>query len=169
MNKLRYWGWWMLLAFPVLAQGQNTDTGWFGLSKVEIGSFHAGSYRKERPIVMVQEIVAYQFHPRLSLGIGTGLDIYPAALGFPVYLNGAYQFRVGPGQGVAQTSMGMNLRLSDVFFRSMRHSSSLGYAFSIGKRKVLLPKLGYLLNLDGYAGGSLSLVFGLDLVYGRRP
>lgn len=158
----------ILLTNCATAWGQSSGASGrlYGSTRLDVGTLHAGSYRKERPIIFLEQEFNYRLGERFSVGLGTGIDLYPGALAFPVFLSGTYAFPVGQQQASVQTSLGANLRIAELFFFSYRNVSSLGWVLGRERKVQWVPRLGYVMNLDRYWGGSLSALFGLDIRYG---
>lgn len=150
---------------PAFGQSAGDEAGLYGATRFDLGLLHAGSYRKERPIFFLEQEVGYRFNDHGSVGIGAGIDLYPGALALPVYVAAAYSLDLLQKRTLWQTSVGVNLPLGDPFFFSYRNVSSVGIPLLNGNRMQLVPKLGYILNMDRYVGGSLSALLGIDLRY----
>lgn len=133
-----------------------------------MATLHAGSYSKERPIFGLEQTFAYRFHPRFTVGVGVGINLYPALLGVPIKVEGTYSFgnpdkKVG---GFAYQSVGRNVKLFRESFNSQRYDGGLGLTIELTDQVDLVPQVGYLMLLDKYRGGFLSANFGVRLTYG---
>ncbi len=148
--------------FPSLLLAQ--DPGLEGASIFQVAPLHAGSYAKERPIFQLEQRVLYRFNARYSAGAGTGLGIFPGALGLPLYAQGNVHFAQGKGR-VGQ-SYGFYLKLSDVFFAAHRYAGELGWGWSLTESIVLEAQGGYLFWWDRFGGRALSGQLGVGLRYG---
>jgi len=137
---------------------------WTGETYFLMSAYRLGSYQKERPTLFLEQNLNYRVNKRISIGVGTGINLYPALLALPLKFDGRYHFQVKSTPMSIVQSYGRNIKLSDSFFRSNRYVGELRVHFPIGKIS-LLPRVGYNLLWDKYNGRSLSFFAGIGIEY----
>ena len=107
----------------------------------------------------------YRFYAHFSIGGGLGLNLYPAALAFPLFVHGKYHFHIAGIKAYLHQSLGIHLKLSPLFFAANRYLGSLGADLTLGEKLILSPELGDSLIWDKYGGGALSALLGIGVKY----
>ena len=155
------------LSTSVFAQ---SDNKWMGNTKLTVSYFHLGSYSKERPLLFLDQSFEYVVAPKFRIGMGTGINLYPANLTIPVFADFKYITELNKMGVFIHQSYGYNLKLGDVGFFSHRFNGGFGFNIRLSEKLTLDPELGYVLNLDNFGGGSLSFTAAVGLYYpiGRK-
>ncbi len=141
-----------------------SDKKWSGETYLLVSAYRLGSYQKERPTFFVEQNINYRLNKRFSLGAGTGINVYPALLGFPLKVDGRYHFNIKSAPLSVVQSYGRNIRLSDIFFNSNRYIGEVRVHLNLEK-VTLLPRVGYNFLWDKYEGRSLSFFAGIGIEY----
>lgn len=152
------------LASSCSSFGQSINK-WMGNTKLTVSYFHVGSYSKERPLFFLDQSFEYVVTPKFRIGLGTGINLYPADLTVPIFADFKYLTELSKFGFFVHQTYGYNLKLGDIGFFSHRLTGGVGLNFRIGERMTLDPELGYLLNMDNYGGGSISFVGSIGLYY----
>ncbi|MFK7787806.1 MAG: hypothetical protein AB8B56_21975 [Crocinitomicaceae bacterium] len=153
------------LFFSITTDAQNSlEKKWSGETYLLVSAYRLGSYQKERPTFFIEQNINYQWNKRFSFGAGTGIDFYPALLGFPLKVDGRYHFNVKSTPLSVVQSYGRYIRLSDIFFNSNRYVGELRVHLNLGNT-TLLPRVGYNYLWDQYEGRSLSFFVGIGIEY----
>ncbi len=139
-------------------------TKWKGETYLMASFFRLGSYQKERPTIFLEQTINYRLNERFSLGAGFGVNAYPALLGFPVHVNGKYNFKIKNRTFSIIQSYGRNIKFGDISFNSNRYLGELRMILVL-KNVNLTPRIGYNYLWDGYDGRSLSFLVGVGLKY----
>lgn len=137
----------------------------YGHTRFDVGFYHIGSYSKERPILYLEQSFNYWLNQRFSFGAGFGINLYPAALAFPVFVNGNYHFTVGRHFLTWSNTLGANLRLGELSFSSFRYLGTVSAPVYSRKSVKIVPEVGYSLLLDRSGGGAITFLAGIGIQY----
>lgn len=157
-----------LMTFPLLAQSEKGTKTWSTKTQFMVGFYHFGGYGKEKPIYYLEQYLDYQLTEKYSLGMGLGINLYPAQLASPLSVNAKYHFKLKALSAYFQQSYGYNIKLGKVFFKSSRYLGSLGLAFKSNEKISWTSDLGYAFIWDKYSGASLTLHLGIGLKFSFR-
>lgn len=141
------------------SDGMNNQTNF------RLGFYHLGSYSKENPSLFLEHQVNYHFKEYYSLGLGVGMNLYPAALAFPLYLEGQRLINIGGRQFYFTQSYGVNLKLGDLSFFSHRYNGNFNAMFFFERKVKLIAGLGYLYLWDNYGGKNVSFLLNIGVQY----
>ena len=78
-----------LMTFPLLAQSEKGAKTQF-----MVGFYHFGGYGKEKSIYYLEQYLDYQLTEKYSLGMGLGINLYPAQLASPLSVIAKYHFKL---------------------------------------------------------------------------
>lgn len=159
---------WTTLLFILIHLTGTTqiEKGTFEFSTNLHGSFyHIGSYSKERPAFYLEQELNYYVSNELSLGIQTGINLYPGLLGFPVSITAHKENYTTARTLIFTQSIGRNFGIGELFFSNYRYWGSMGIVLNEAKKMRFIPELGYSLLWDRYGGGALSFFAGVRLSY----
>ena len=155
----------LLNLFSAQAQTGSFEKSWHSKTNLKLSLYHFGGYASERAIIYIEQHLAYRIHPKFSVGGGFGINSYPFLLAFPIFVEGQYHFKIKSRASYIYQSLGRNIKITDVFFKSNRYVGSLGTKLKLSKKLSLAPELGYSLIWDKYGGGDLSLFVGIGIGY----
>lgn len=128
--------------------------------------YHVGSYSKEKPFLALEQTLSYNIKPKIKVGLGTGLNIYPATLTIPIYTFASFTVNKNEKINIElNQSYGRNTKLGEIGFNSNRYAGKLIFNLNSKKQISLAPYLGYLFNWDKWGGKSLSYLIGLSIKY----
>ncbi len=139
-------------------------TKWSGETYLMSSFFRLGSYQKERPTIFLEQTLNYRLNDRFSLGAGFGINAYPALFGFPVHVNGKYNFNIKNKTFSIIQSYGRNIKFGDISFNSNRYLGEIRMILVL-KKVNLTPRIGYNYLWDRYNGRNLSFLVGIGLKY----
>jgi hypothetical protein len=151
-----------LLSFNGFGQSSNK---WMGNTGLTVSYFHINSYSKERPLFFLDQTFEYVVAPKFRIGLGTGINLYPADLTIPIFADFKYLTELNKFGFFVHQSYGYNLKLGNLGFFSHRLIGGFGVNLKLNSRLTIDPELGYVLNLDNFGGGSLSFVASVGLYY----
>ena len=138
---------------------------WMGNSKLIVGYYQAAGFADHSPVVGMEQSFEYALYPKFRIGLGTGVNVYPSDLTFPVFGTFKYvQQLKWCGLFVLQ-SYGMNTRFGNTGFSSHRNYGAVGLMFRLKEKLTIDPELGYLLNWNSAGIISLNLTAGVGLYY----
>ncbi|MCH2234508.1 MAG: hypothetical protein MK078_09670 [Crocinitomicaceae bacterium] len=150
----------LTLFFGISAKAQN-EKSISGRTLVDVSFYHLGSYAKERPFVFLEQEINFSLHPKFTFGLGTGINVFPGALGLPLKLRGTYNFN----RNYIFQTVGAHLKVGTLFFSGYLWRGGYGRTFTLGDQLVLNSDLGYSYGWDRYGGKRLSFYLGIGLSY----
>jgi len=143
-----------------------TKRSWYSNTSIGLSTYHFGSYSKQRPIFYLEQSFEIALLRKIRLGLGTGLNLYPATLTIPVFANTRFiAASKNKWTCYITQSYGRNLKIGRIGFNSNRYTGNLGNSFKVGEKLWLQGELGYLINWDKYGGGSVSLNLNFGMSY----
>ena len=143
-----------------------TKLAWYGNTSIGLSIYHFGGYTKQRPIYSLEQTFEIAPFEKIRFGLGTGFNLYPAALTIPVYATVKYLITSKEKWfcSVSQ-SYGRNIKMGKIGFSSNRYTGNIGNSLKVSEKLWIQSELGYLLNWDKYGGGSLSLSLNFGISY----
>jgi hypothetical protein len=147
------------------SKAQNlTDKGLSGETYFYSSFYRLGSYNKERPTFFLEQNINYRFNKRFSAGVGLGIDLYPALLAFPLFIDVKYHFKIMSLPFNLTQSLGRNIKLTDTFFTSYRYMGDLSLTIKLKKMNIN-PRIGYNFLWEKYGGKNLGFFAGIGIEY----
>lgn len=161
----------IIITLLFLSQQINAQTGSDfqkridGKTNILVSFYHSGGYQKARRFCFLDQSFEYRFHRKYSAGLGFGINLYPAAIATPFFINGRYHFSIRKINCSIEQSIGKNIKIQEYGFNSNRYFGAIGVDFNLRKYLSLNTQVGYLYLWDKYGGEELSLVATLGLTY----
>lgn len=152
-----------LIGFNTNAQ-ENTKK-WAQQTQFRLGYYHLGSYSKENPSFFLEHQMNYKISDHWRLGVGAGINLYPSALAYPLYLDGQYHFSLGKLPAHFSQSYGVNLKLGELSFFSHRYVGNFNLLLFPKKKIQLMTGLGYLYVWDNHGGKNVSFLLNIGIQY----
>lgn len=155
----RHWS--LILLFLVVmvkANAQENMQKWSQQTHLRVGFYHLGSYSKENPSLFLEHQLNYKVHEKWNLGVGAGVNLYPAALAYPIYMEGQYRFSCRGLPSYLSQSYGVNLSLGEYSFFSHRYIGNFNVLLLQQKKIQLITGLGYLYIWDHWGGKNISFL-----------
>lgn len=167
MNKFTLYSLFLLLfsCSGITQEQVSSGNEWSNQTSFRTGFYHLGSYAKENPSFFLEQQLDFIFQEKYSLGLGTGFNIYPAALAFPVFVEGKRILNINQKRFHVTQSYGVNLKLGDIFFYSNRYMGNFNIVLSENQRVDLVTGLGYVYLWDSHGGKNVSFLFNIYITY----
>ncbi|XOV69021.1 MAG: hypothetical protein ACFHU9_07500 [Fluviicola sp.] len=157
-----------LILLAVLLSGNAWSQNWFvpsGMTRIEVGYPHAGSYIKERPSFALEQSFLTILNPRFFAGVGTGFALYPGAYTVPVFIHGGCRFRIRNKFILWEHRIGANIRTGQNAFFGYRYNTTLSYSIPLSRKVILYAGLGANYLWDRWGGKSLSGAASASVLY----
>ena len=150
------------LTLAELNAQENTQK-WSQQVDASVGFYHLGAYAKENPSLFLEYQANYRVLKKINIGLGAGVNLYPAALAYPLYVEAQYRFSIGDLPAYTSQSYGVNLKLGERSFFSHRNVGNLNVILFQDKNVQLISGLGYLFLWDNYGGKNISFLFNVGI------
>lgn len=155
----------LILFLSVLYSNGQEERLFTQQTQLRLGFYHLGSYAKERPVFLIEHQLNYQVDSRLKLGVGAGVSLYPAALAYPIHIQGQYHFTLANIKSYLSQDYGVNLSLGENSFFSHRYTGGYHLIFNNDKKIQWITGLGYLYLWDNFGGKNVSFLINLGILF----
>lgn len=153
------------LSLPTIIFGQEDTPIFHGITRIELGYPHAGSYSKERPAFSLEQGFTYNINRRFAAGLETGIALYPGSFTIPLHALGTYSFHLSKKHFNWNHRIGLNLRAGDNSFFSYRYNTDLRWIIPAGPSMNCFVGIGGNFLWDRWGGRALNGTLNIGAVY----